>query len=109
MSLIFTPKIPDHFNFIEDEGKVTKVTKVTNKVTNKVTKVRPAKAWTGEDINTLIELRALALPHVDCGLVLKRRAADCSSAVHKHGLQQAIRTRRKAVIAAAIERASAPI
>lgn len=97
MSLAFKPKIPAFFSTSSlspessDSKKVTKSNVV-------VPRTRPAKPWTNKDLATLIELRALALPHVDCGLILKRRAADCSSAVHKHNLQLAIRARRKILV-----------
>jgi len=89
MSLVFKPKLPEQFNFASGKKQA---------MTPKTVKPRKSKAWTNHDLNTLIELRALALPHVDCGIILKRQAADCSSAVHKHQLQRAIKARRKVLI-----------
>ena len=98
MSLMFKPKIPDFFKASTVKKEVVVVKVVKPKPKPKPSR-RARRAWTSEDLALLIELRALALPHTRCGVILKRRAGDCAGAVHKHQLQRAIQARRKVLIA----------
>jgi len=94
MSIIFKPNIPECFSFNEDSAVIKKVTE------GKATRRRKPKLWLPEELTMLVELRALAVPHRDIGLILKRRHDDCATAVNRHDLQLAIRIKRKQLIAA---------
>jgi hypothetical protein len=101
MSLAFKPKIPDFFKASTRGEKIVPTPTPTPKP---VQKRRQKREWTPEDLTLLTELRALALPHTVCGVILKRSAGDCAQAVHKRQLQRTIQTKRKALIAHAVEK-----
>ena len=88
MSIVFTPSIPESLRSNDVSAKP------------KAPRRSRRKPWLPKDLTALIELRALAVPHRDIGLILRRRPEDCSGAVHRHNLQLAIRIRRKRLIGA---------
>lgn len=92
MSIIFKPNIPECFSFNNDSAVIKEVTKV------RASRRRKPKLWLPEELTMLVELRALAVPHRDIGLILKRRHEDCATAVNRHNLQLAIRIKRKQLI-----------
>jgi hypothetical protein len=103
LSIVFTPKIPDFFIASTRKEKAV-AANVTPKTKPKPARKRSQKReWTPEELSLLVELRALALPHTRCGLILKRRAGDCAQIVHKRQLQRAIQTKRKALIAGVLK------
>ena len=83
MSLVFKPKIPERF------------VKPVGIEKNKHTSVNP---FTKDEINLLVELRALNMPYEACGKILKRCAGNCSHTVFRLKLYSRIDNKREKLI-----------
>ena len=93
MSLIFKPKIPERF--IKPVG-IEK---------NKHTSVNP---FTKDEINLLVELRALNMPYEACGKILKRCAGNCSHTVFRLKLYSRIDSKRQKLIDEVLDESKDP-
>ena len=85
MSLVFKPKIPFSFSMKPQENKEQKEKRIRN-------------TWTEEEIDVLINLRALGVTFRDVGFALGRRSQTAAAKVHGAMLYGEIRDRRKKLI-----------
>ena len=94
MSLLFVPKIPGAMNFAG-----------CSKVLKNKFPARTVRNWTTEDLQTIINLRAINLTYKECGNVMGVSGCVISSAVDANNLYSAINKKRKKVIAEVLENA----
>ena len=85
MSIVFKPKLSFHFG----SGRMQPSVKKTG---------RPIIHWTANEVENLIELRAIGLSHKDCGRLLNRSDDACIGAVKKLMLNPRIEARKQELI-----------
>ena len=85
MSLVFKPKIPLSYSMPPQENKKQRANRIRN-------------TWTDEEIDVLINLRALGVTFRDVGYALGRRSQTAAAKVHGAMLYGEIRDRRKKLI-----------
>ena len=60
--------------------------------------IRPFKYWTDEELQKVVELRAIGISLADCAKELKRRLSTISSAIDYHDLYGRIAVKRRTLI-----------
>ena len=100
MSLIFTPKIADHFT-----SSIKPVTAKPKNVQPKVKRERrnsPVRNWTEEQRTKLTALRVLGVSASKCSELLGRTIDSCNKAVENYGLADEIKEKRAVLIKSAM-------
>jgi hypothetical protein len=111
MSLVFKPKIADVF-----EGKRSKRSKEVKKVKRKKPrswlaiqidkpKGKKTNAWSPEELNMLVDLRAMNTSVFDCARLIKRDTDRTRAALHSYNLYPAIKAKRLMLVRKIIENA----
>jgi len=95
MSLIFIPKIAESYKKVFSFGSGKKGPKV--KVIS-----REVILWPKNDLNKLVNLRAIGVTYKACGVILGRSANSCGSAIQTNNLYSAVQTKRNQLIKEAL-------
>ena len=96
MSLVFIPKIPEHFR---TAAPVKKVKVPRNPQLPPVDR----NLWSDKELGSLVELRAMGVSYKDCGDLLARTQGACITAVVTNDFYGAISKKRKSLIARALD------
>lgn len=115
MSLVFKPKIPEafsvpptmtqhsHFDERREYKKDPKKGNIFKEYTYRDLKKRTQRGWSDQEVDALINLRAINISYGHCAKILKRSTASCVQVLDTkdgHGL---IKTLRKELIDKVIE------
>jgi len=102
MSIIFKPKIPEFFaDAPKPKAKEPKVAKkrkgARSWISIELSKSRTNRGseWSPQELNILVDLRALAVPTLDCARLLKRSTVATRACIHTYDLYAAIKSKRK--------------
>jgi len=96
MSIIFTPKIPDHFTK-SPKPTIARVN-VETPIEKRDRRNSPVQNWTKETITKLAALRVLGVTPSQCSELLGRTISACNKATQYYGLLDDIEEKRAVLI-----------